>query len=207
MGERQSPGELAVPKSRLSAANKAPRCLSWRGTTVRALGSVLARLPDPSALPSGRRDPRLRADWRLQTGRCHVPHRATPANRPLQTLACAAGACSVGARRPAEGSWGYQPVERGGVWGHMHGLQAGGATTHSSLLDAPLKRPSAVPAWNGRLRLRADPPQGSQVCLIKGQHRLGAQGHPGQTVPVPPAPAERVAHPARQVAPTWGASM
>lgn len=206
MGERQSPGELAVRKARVSAANKAPRCLSWRGTTVRAVGSVLARLPDPSALPSGRRDPRLRADWRLQTGRCHVPHRATPANRPLQTLACAAAACSVGAPSARGGQLGVSACgARGG--GHMHGLQAGGATTHTSLLDAPLKRPSAVPAWNGRLRLRAYPPQGSQVCLIKGQHRPGAQGHPGQTVPAPPGPAERVAHPARQVAPTWGASM
>ena len=108
----------------------------------------------------------------------------------------------VGPRRAAGG---ISLWSAGG--GHMHGLQAGGATTHTSLLDAPLKRPSAVPAWNGRLRLRAYPPQGSQVCLIKGQHRPGAQGHPGQTVPVPPAPAERVAHPARQVAPTWGASM
>lgn len=152
MGERQSPGELAVRKARVSAANKAPRCLSWRGTTVPALGSVLARLPDPSALPSGRRDPRLRADWRLQTGRCHVPHRATPANRPLQTLACAAGACSVGAPSARGGQLGVSACgARGGAharpagWRGHHPHLSLGCPSQAAKRSPSLERPPKAP--------------------------------------------------------------
>lgn len=71
-------------EARVSAANNSQLRLV-EDTTLGLLGSVLARLPDPSTLPSG--GIRAFVGPHMEIGRCHVPHQATAENQPLQTRA------------------------------------------------------------------------------------------------------------------------